>query len=154
MITDETLEEFLTAAGVAWNVIPAARHQSLANEWEQIYGRHFVGSVRLRHRSGAKAEFEYAKEQAVQFTIVPFLGTRAGPHGLSKPGPRTAAYECRGGGSLPDLSSFAKLDFFIVPADWSWTMVHTHEDHTLGGPYFVRREWLGFEDGRVVEPGS
>jgi len=146
VITDETLEQFLTAAGIAWSVIPKERHQSLANEWEKLFGPHFSLRARVRLKSGAKAEFEYAKEIAEQFAIVPFLGDRAGPHGLGKRGPRTAAYDCRGPGPLPDLSSFAQLDFFIVPADWTWTMLHSHEDHSLGGPYFVRREWLAAHD--------
>jgi hypothetical protein len=50
------------------------------------------------------------------------------------------AYACAGDGALPSLSPFANLDFFIAPPDFAWTMLHTHEDYALGGPYFPRRE--------------
>ena len=75
--------------------------------------------------------------------IVPFLGNVAGPHSINKTEARKAAYECHGDGTLPELSTFAEMDFFIVPDDWSWTMMHTHEDFGFGGPYFVRKDWLG-----------
>jgi hypothetical protein len=50
------------------------------------------------------------------------------------------AYECRG--PLVPLGEFHQAEFFVGPPDFGWTMVHTHEDHDLGGPYFVRAEWL------------
>jgi hypothetical protein len=138
--TDETLERFLTQSGLAWSVIPWERHVSLNNEWEDLYGdvRHW-----LRHKQGAKAQFEYCHQAAELWIVVPFLGDVAGPHSINKPGPRQAAYECHGDGTLADLSAFADTDFFIVPDDFSWTMVHTHEDYDWGGPYFIRKDWLG-----------
>lgn len=137
---DDKLEQFLTQCGLMWSVIPWERHMSFSNEWEALYGdfHHW-----LRQKQGAKAQFEYSHQFAATFMIVPFLGNIAGPHSINKPGPRKAAYECHGDGVLPDLSAFAMTDFFIVPDDWNWTMMHTHEDHGLGGPYFIRREWLG-----------
>jgi hypothetical protein len=116
------------------------RHVRLSNEWETLYGNF---SHWLRQKQGAKAQFEYSHESAERFMIVPFLGNVGGPHSINKPGPRTAAYECQGDGTLPDLSDFAQTDFFIVPDDLRWTMIHTHEDYAFGGPYFVRRDWLG-----------
>lgn len=139
-IADESLEQFLTQCGLAWSVIPKERHVSLNNEWETLYGnfRHW-----LRQKEGAKAQFEYSQQSAETFMIVPFLGNVAGPHSINKPGARKAAYECHGDGTLPDLSAFAPTDFFVVPEDFSWTMMHTHEDYGFGGPYFVRKDWLG-----------
>lgn len=106
------------------------------------------GNIRqwLRHKEGGKAQFEYSKQVAERVMIVPFLGAVAGPHSIGKSGARKAAYECRCDGPPPDLSAFADTDFFIGPEegpeDFSWTMIHTHEDYTRGGPYFVRQEWL------------
>jgi hypothetical protein len=74
--------------------------------------------------------------------IVPFLGKNGGPYSIGKNGPRKAAYECHGDGNLPDLSAFAETDFFIVPTDFSWTMIYTHEDNFWGGPHFVCKDWL------------
>jgi hypothetical protein len=46
------------------------------------------------------------------------------------------------GGPLVPLGAACDVEFAVSPADLSWTMLHTHEDHALGGPYFIRREWL------------
>jgi hypothetical protein len=139
-VPDERLEQFLTQCGLTWSVVPWEEHADLTNQWEGLYGNphHWV-----HQKQGAKAQFEYAQQSSEAFRIVPFLGSVAGPHSIGTSGPRKAAYDCQGGGTLPDLSAFAGTEFFIVPADWSWTMIHTHEDYALGGPYFVRREWLG-----------
>ncbi len=139
-VPDQRLEQFLTQCGLAWSIIPWVEHVSLANEWESLYGN---PRCWVRRKQGAKAQFAYSQQSAAAFVIVPFLGNVAGPHSISKPGPRKAAYACQGRGTLPDLSAFAETDFFIVPVDWSWTMIHTHEDYGLGGPYFIGREWLG-----------
>ncbi len=140
MVPDEKLEQFLTQGGLAWQLIPSQQHVSLSNEWETLYGNCFA--YRNRHREGARAQFEYSQQSAETFMIVPFLGNVGGPHSINKRAARKAAYECHGDGTLPDMSAFANTDFFIVPTDLSWTMIHTHEDYALGGPYFVRKEWL------------
>jgi hypothetical protein len=140
MMSSEKLEQYLAGQGIAWTVIPFPRHAALENKWEAIYGD--VWRLGLRHKHEARAEDEYARQSAPEFLIVPFLGDHAGPHDLGKRGPRTAAYECRGGTELPALSAFSVLDFFVSPPDLSWTMLLTHEDYALGGPYFIRQEWL------------
>jgi hypothetical protein len=137
---DDDLEHFLTQCGLAWSVIPLQQHFNLSNKWETLYGN---CSHWLRQKQGAKAQFEYSHQSAARFMIVPFLGHFGGPHSINKRGPRKAAYECHGDGTLPELSAFAPTDFFVVPDDFSWTMIHTHEDFAFGGPYFVRKDWLG-----------
>jgi len=49
-------------------------------------------------------------------------------------------YECHG--PLVTLGAFHDVEFFVCPTDFAWTMIHTHEDYSLGGPYFIRVEWL------------
>ncbi len=140
MVPDEKLEQFLTQCGLAWQLIPSQQHISLSNEWETLYGNCFVHGN--RNKEGARAQYEYSQQFAETFMIVPFLGNVGGPHSINKRCARKAAYECLGHGALPDLSAFAETDFFVVPADMSWTMIHTHEDYAWGGPYFVRKEWM------------
>lgn len=135
MLRDETLEKYLAEQGIAWETILADRHYALERQWHATYGR--VWQDDLPHKHGIRAQDAYSRHSADVFLIVPILGNTAGPHGIGTPGPRTAAYECRGDGTLPDLSAFQNLDFFIAPPDLSWTMLHTHEDHVLGGPYFI-----------------
>jgi hypothetical protein len=140
MVPDERLEQYLAQQGVTWELISGPRHTALEREWNALYGS--VWKLGLRHRHGLRAEVEYSRRSATAFLIVPFLGPHVGPHSIWKPGPRTVAYECHGPGSLPDLSPFSNLDFFIAPTDLSWTMLRTHEDHDLGGPYFIDKDWL------------
>jgi hypothetical protein len=144
-VADEPLEQFLSHCGLVWSAIPLERHFSLSSEWESMYGN---ASHWLRRKQGAKAQFEYSLQSAETFMIVPFLGNTGGIHSVNKPEPRTAAYECRGDGPLPDLSAFAGIDFFIVPSDFSWTMIHTHEDYALSGPYFICKDWLGLSTAK------
>jgi hypothetical protein len=101
-----------------------------------------VWKMGMHCKREARAQYEYSRREAELFLIVPFLGDHAGPHGVGKRSPRLVAYECRGNGTLPDLAPFSDLDFFIAPPDLDWTMLHTHEDYTLGGPYFIDKSWL------------
>jgi hypothetical protein len=139
-VADEGLEQFLTQCGLVWTGMPWERHVSMSNEWESLYGdfQHW-----LRTKIGVKAQFEYFWQSADVFMIVPFLGSNGGAYSVNKRGPRKAAYECHGDGTLPDLLAFAATDLFIVPNDLSWTMIHTHEDEAWGGPYYIRKDWLG-----------
>ena len=137
---DERLQNILAEHGVSWKVIPWDRHAALEKEWWSIYGN--VWKLRRRHKHEDGASFEYANEFAREFLIVPFLGRFSGPHMIGRRDIHPAAYQCQGAGKLPDLSSFRNLEFFVAPPDYAWTMVHTHEDYTLGGPYYVRKEWL------------
>ena len=71
--------------------------------------------------------------------LVPFLSDVAGTpmHVL---GQRLSAFDCEG--SLVELGEFSDIEFFVSPPDFAWTFVRTHEDFALGGPYFVRAEWI------------
>jgi hypothetical protein len=146
MVNDLKLQQFLTQVGVAWRPLPREQHILLSNEWEGLYGHCFGHGI--RYREGARAQFEYSQQCTQTFMIVPFLGKYGGPHSINKRGARKAAYECHGDGTLPDMSAFAETDFFIVPSDLSWTMIHTHEDYALGGPYFLRKDWLAHPNER------
>lgn len=102
-----------------------------------MYGHAFRPG--LRHRHGAKALHEYLAEAPRQWVLVPFLANVPGTpmHVL---GPRLSAFECEG--PLLELGEFNDVEFFVSPPDYAWTLVRTHEDFELGGPYFVRHEWV------------
>lgn len=139
-MADERLEQFLTERGLAWTAIPWEGHVVLNNEWYGVYGD---PRLWLRERCGTKAQFEYDRQEVETLLLVPFLRDVAGWHSIRRPGLPRAAYELHPHGTPPNLSAFADTDFFVVPEDWDWTMIHTHEDYGFGGPYFIRREWLG-----------
>jgi hypothetical protein len=127
--------------------------------WRGIYGQAFVPPLnvlkkrpkrwpprrsRRRFQQGSKADYEYQKEPCTHYLIVPFSAGVAGlpVHVLDQ---RLDAYECRG--RLIPLGTFCDVEFFICPIDFAWAMIHTHEDHALGGPYFIRAEWLTEDSG-------
>ena len=71
--------------------------------------------------------------------LVPFLSNVPGTpvHVLAQ---RLSAFDCDG--PLVELGEFSDIEFFVSPPDFAWTLVRTHEDFALGGPYFVRAEWI------------
>ena len=93
-------------------------------------------------RTGLNAEYEYSQVKWVHFLIVPFTSdVPRTPMSVRGRGKRLLdGYECEG--HLTPLGPFCNAEFFVSPLDFSWTMVHTHEDHEIGGPYFLRREWI------------
>jgi hypothetical protein len=138
----ERLEEALTQQGIRWTYLSRDHQLTLANQWQAFYGQVWSPKGWMRHKEGLKAQVMYGKEAAETFLIVPVLGSTIGPHATTHRGPGMWGYECHGSGVLPDLSRFCGLEFFISPPDLGWTMLHTHEDFGLGGPYFIRRDWL------------
>ena len=134
---DESLQDVLSRAGVEWDRLSDRARVEAETAWRRVYGRAFRGRPRLRH--GAKADYEYRCQAGDHYLIVPFS---AGVPGLPVHVYRQAiaAYECRG--PLIALGAFCDAEFFISPPDLSWSMIHTHEDHALGGPYFIQAEWV------------
>lgn len=137
MLRDPALTDYLTRSGVEWTRLdePSAIEAECA--WRQRYGAAFAD--RPRFKQGAKAEHAYAAAVCDQYFVVPFssdvagLPVRVRDRSLS-------AYRCRG--PLVPLGEFHNSEFFVCPLDYAWTMVHTHEDHSFGGPYLITEDWL------------
>jgi hypothetical protein len=131
------LRENLDRSGVAWHRLSDPERVDAEAAWRWVYGHAFLDRPRLRH--GAKADYEYRRQACDHFRIVPFS---AGVPGLPVHVYRQAigGYECRG--PLIALGAFCDAEFFVSPPDLSWSMVHTHEDHALDGPYFIRADWI------------
>jgi hypothetical protein len=131
------LRDALTESGIEWKQLPDPDRLKAENAWRHTYGRAF--RVRPRVRQGAKAELEYHCQTCDHYLIIPFS---ARVPGLPVTVVRQfiAAYECHG--PLIPLGTFHSAEFFICPPDLSWSMIHTHEDHGFGGPYFIRADWV------------
>jgi hypothetical protein len=131
------LQDDLSRAGVEWDRLTEPARVEAEAAWRRVYGEAFRGRPRLRH--GARADYEYSCQSCDHYLIVPFS---ASVPGLPVHVYRRAigAYECRG--PLIPLGAFCDAEFFICPPDLTWAMVHTHEDHALEGPYFIRAEWI------------
>ena len=137
MTLDEQLREYLSCSGVHWTALAKEAAVTAELAWRVVYEEAFVDRPRVRQ--GYKAEHAFQQESCSHFLVVPFTSKIAGLP-VEKLGHGRVAYECRG--SLVPLGSFHNVEFFISPIDFSWTMVHTHEDHGYGGPFFMRRDWL------------
>lgn len=137
MLRDEEFRAFLNESKIVWTLLDQASAFEAEREWRRIYGQAF--SRPTRAREGAKAEHAFRQQDCDHFLVVPFTSGVAGLP-VNSTGRSLAAYECRG--ALADLSVFHSEEFFITPLDFAWTMVHTHEDHGFGGPYFHRKEWV------------
>ncbi len=140
-VVDQGLLDFLTAHKVEVRILDWRETVAVERRWREVYGQVFSGRPRLRQ--GVKAESAYDEMACLHYWIIPFssklMGTAVRPYG-----PRRVGYECRGG--LAPLGSFHTIEFFVSPDGFQWTMVHTHEDHAFGGPYFLDRDWMP-EDG-------
>ena len=110
---------------------------AVEQQWRGIYGDAFVG--RSRVRVGVKAESEFSRIACDHYWVIPFNFNVAGT-AIRVNRYHQNGFECRG--DLLALGEFHNIELFICPVDFAWTMVHTHEDHALGGPYFQRREWI------------
>jgi len=134
---NDELRALLDAAGVTWQPLADAELVKAESQWRAVYGRAFCGRARLRQ--GSRADFEYAGQPTRSWLVVPLssgvVGTPVHPLG-----PALSGYECEG--PLVPLGALCDAEFAVSPADLSWAMLYTHEDHELGGPYFVRLEWL------------
>jgi hypothetical protein len=137
MTRDAEFRRLLNASGVKWIELDTGASIHSENEWRRIYGKAFIG--RSRARVGSKAENAYRSESCDHFVVVPFTSDVDGLP-LRVLGRSLAAYDCRG--PLIHFSEFHNVEMFISPTDFRWTMVYTHEDYGLGGPYFHKREWL------------
>jgi hypothetical protein len=137
MDRDDELCDYLSRSTVKWTPLDEASSAAIEHSWREIYGRAFVGRRRLRQ--GAKAEYAYEQETCTSFLIVPFTSNVDGLP-IHVIGRSMRAYDCRG--PLIPLGAFHNFEFFVCPTDFAWTIVHTHEDHGCGGPFFIRRDWL------------
>jgi hypothetical protein len=130
---DTDLIAYLAAGGVTADRLPVAEHRTIEFAWRQVYHRAFTSGGRFRHDS--KAVYAYLRERPASWLLVPFLSGVPGT-AVHVVRPTASAFACTG--PLPELGDFINVEFFVSPPDLSWTFVRTHEDFTLGGPYFTR----------------
>ena len=110
-------------------------HQSLENQWYEVFGNAIPWHC--QSKKGVRAEAELLAQDAPVFFVVPFLRSPIGSHDPKK----GAAYKCSG--EILPLAGFRFKDKFVAPPDFSWCMVYTHEDYAMiRGPLFFRREWI------------
>ncbi len=95
----------------------------------------FCGSPRgASEVVGQRAVAEFLSAPIQDYVIL-FLSSRINAYPISTNQRPCSAFLFTG--KPVDLSEFHELEFAVFPDSYEWTMVHTHEDWSLGGPYFV-----------------
>jgi hypothetical protein len=135
---EDELQDCFDRSGIEWKELDVAQRNAAEDIWRSIFGRCLVPMP--RHRQGAKADFEYAQQECDDYLVVPFTSNVPGLPVHVLDSRKKRAYRCCG--RLIPFGQFYSVEFFVCPVDFAWTMIHTHEDHALGGPYFIRVEWL------------
>ena len=131
----QELCDYLDANGVEAIELDRKRIIEVERNWRAVFGDAFDGQRTFR--VGTKAESEYQQLDCSQYWIVALRSKVAGTP-VQPTAAKQFGFECRG--KLVSLARFHSLEFFVSPLDFAWTMLHTHEDHASGGPYFARRD--------------
>jgi hypothetical protein len=133
----EELETYLKSEGVVFERLDRDSRSEIAQRWKCIFGNAFQTGKRFKE--GVKAWYALTQlktEEFYLFSLTDGLSLRGfcGNH-------NTWGYRCAAG-KIPDLGPFATMEFILVAFDFSWTMVYTHEDFALCGPFFAEMEWV------------
>lgn len=129
----------LTQAGIQWTPLGLSETLEAEQAWRRIFGDAFARYPRMKE--GSKADYAYSLEKCKGFLIVPFTSNVRGlTISVVHRHLPLEGYRCSG--SLIPLGEFSNIEFCVCPDDYSWTMIYTHEDHDLGGPFYTRSEWI------------
>ena len=130
-----TMPDFLTQKVIKWRLLSCndAESRLIVRHCQWIKKEMFRPGQ--KKKTGFRALGEVENSPALErFYVVDC-------ENADRPDEPTAVYECSGP-LVRNLTSCCELDAFLCPPDLSWTIYFTHEDDWLGGPFFVRCEWL------------
>jgi hypothetical protein len=120
---------------VMMNSNDEARTRSI---FEETFGTMFDPAT--SPASGKRAEVLCARERPDAVLVLSQPRQRFTPHMSASPLRFAIRCELANEAAPPLLGRFADLEPCVLGDDFAWVMVHTHEDHAVGGPYFVRAE--------------
>jgi hypothetical protein len=95
----------------------------------------FCGSPREASEVVGRRAIEEFLSAPIQDYVILFLSSKINAFPVSTNQRPCSAFSFTG--KPVDLSEFHELEFAVFPESYEWTIVHTHEDWSLGGPYFV-----------------
>lgn len=133
----QDLGEFLGRQGIVCDSLDRKERSAALGKWTSIFGSAFCEGN--HYKEGHKARYALGQVAGGSFFLLSITNEMR-IFKSSAQGPRWG-YTCKAS-VIPDLGQFCNLDFAMVASDYSGTMVYTHEDFILGGPYFVERSWL------------
>ena len=111
-----------------------SRRESFAvtKQWTSVFAQSMPGPV---GKVGSQAVSEWLAAEDENLILL-FLSEQITAFPISKNSRPCLAFDYVG--PKVDVSDFHDLEFAVFPATYRWTLVHTHEDYALGGPYFIR----------------
>ncbi len=131
------LDEFvswLNGHGVTLTELSRKDSFAITKQWTSVFADPFSN---LHETKGPKAVTYWLASPGDDLILL-FLSARITAFPLSENSRPCTAH--RYSGPVIDLSSYNELEFAVFPDSYAWTLVHTHEDGSLGGPYFIRNE--------------
>jgi hypothetical protein len=141
----DELETFLRTQGIVCEQLDRDGWSRVVGQWVSIFGNAFGDGRRYgAARVGVKAQYALSQVGEGEFLLFP-LPSKLPFWRTSKRCPNWA-YRCKAS-AIPALDQFCNLDFVMAASDFSWTMVYTHEDFTLGGPYFIEKASVEQQSG-------
>lgn len=137
-----SIAEFAAAAGAGISEVPLKEGWRLLQAWREIYcapfhettGKWATANGCAWHTfsggffpsiAGGRALIEYQARGSGDLLVLPESD-------------RYAAIRCTS--SVPVDFSPLRLDIYVAPSSFEWTMVFTHQ-YPEYGPYFARAEW-------------
>lgn len=130
----DRLFAYLSEHDVTLTEVPKKQSFAIQKRWTSVFGGFKNGTP---HKHGSRAIDQFLAEPA-QSLILLFLSSRITAFPISTNHRPCAAYSYTG--KPVDVSNFHELEFAVFPESYAWTLVHTHEDWSLGGPYLVRAD--------------
>ncbi len=137
---DEDFERLLATLNACGEVddLDDAEEARAREAFTQIFGRMFDGRTSLV--GSGRAADRYGRERPASILVLSQHERRFTPHDATSPLHFALICALRPSEAPPSLGRVHALEPVIVADDFSWAMVHTHEDEAMGGPYFVRAE--------------
>ena len=131
------LDEFMTCLtehGVTLTELSRQESFAITKRWTSVFASQ---SDSLHETQGWKAINKWMSATDADLILL-FLSARITAFPISENSRPCTAHRYRG--PIIDLSAFNELEFAVFPESFQWTLIHTHEDGALGGPYFIRAE--------------
>ena len=139
----DELETFLVTQGIVCEQLGQEDWNVIVRQWLSVFGNAFGHRMwHRRYKEGVKAQIGLSQVGKGDFLLFSIGNSRQFPLWRTSEQRPHWGFRCKTS-AVPGLDRFCNLDFVMVASDFSWTMVYTHEDFVLGGPYFMEGAWVG-----------
>lgn len=125
---------YLTEHGVSLSERTRRESFAITKQWTLAFGKR---PNEFSEAVGSNAVRQWLQTEDKNLVLL-FLSSRISAFPLSENSRPCSAFTYSG--PAIDVSDYHELEFAVFPVSYAWTLVHTHEDFALGGPYFIRAD--------------